>query len=103
MPLSHAIRVELIVAPTRQTLRFATNSARLTATQRARISGALPRVRSSNPIVISGRTDDQGTDAVKEALALARGLAFRDHMLDRHPVLSARIIIYARGRCRAGR
>ena len=50
-------------------------------------------------IRIAGRTDDLGSEALNQSLALARGLAVRDFLLSLDPQLPARISIDARGRC----
>jgi len=85
--------------PLRLTLLFGTNAARLTAEHKARLNEAFHQLQSSDRIVIAGRTDDVGSETVNQALALARGLAVRDHLLDLDPDLPARIAIDARGRC----
>jgi outer membrane protein OmpA-like peptidoglycan-associated protein len=59
----------------------------------------LPRLRHSKRIVVAGRTDDLGSEELNQSLALARGLAVRDYLLDIDPQLPARIAIDARGRC----
>jgi outer membrane protein OmpA-like peptidoglycan-associated protein len=83
----------------RLTLHFRTNAAHLTSAHKAELDRAFSKLRLSDLIVIAGRTDDRGSDASNQALALARGLAVRDHLLDLDPNLPARISIDARGRC----
>jgi outer membrane protein OmpA-like peptidoglycan-associated protein len=83
----------------RLTLLFALGSATLTSEHRARLRSALPDLQSSDRIVVAGRTDDLGSEALNRSLALARGLAVRDYLLDIDPQLPARIAIDARGRC----
>jgi outer membrane protein OmpA-like peptidoglycan-associated protein len=85
--------------PRRLTLQFGTNAARLTLAHKALIDAAFSELRRSDVIVIAGRTDDVGSESANQALALARGLAVRDHLLDLDPNLSARIAIDAKGRC----
>lgn len=86
-------------APRGLTLHFGPNAARLTAGHKALIDAAFSELRHSDLIVIAGRTDDVGSESVNQALALARGLAVRDHLLDLDPNLPARIAIDAKGRC----
>lgn len=86
-------------APHRLTLHFGTNSAVLTAAHKVLLSNAIGEFRRTDRIVIAGRTDDLGSEPLNEALALARALAIRDHLLDLAPDLPARIAIDAKGRC----
>lgn len=81
------------------TLHFGTNSAVLKAAHKALLGNALNDLRRTDRILIAGRTDDLGSGAFNEALALARALAIRDHLLDLAPDLPARIAIDAKGRC----
>jgi outer membrane protein OmpA-like peptidoglycan-associated protein len=83
----------------RLTLLFALGNSALTGEHKARLRDALPRLRRSERIVVAGRTDDLGSEALNQSLALARGLAVRDYLLDIDPQLPARIAIDARGRC----
>ena len=87
------------VAPHTLVLHFGANSAVLTAAHKALLGNALDNLRRTDRIVIAGRTDDMGSEALNEALALARALAIRDHLLDLAPDLPARIAIDAKGRC----
>lgn len=87
------------VAPRKLTLHFGTNSAVLTAAHKFLLSNAIGELRRTDRIVIAGRTDDLGSESLNEALALARALAIRDHLLDLAPDLPARIAIDAKGRC----
>lgn len=86
-------------ATQRLTLLFALGSATLTAEHKGRLRSALPDLQHSDRIVVAGRTDDLGSEALNQSLALARGLAVRDYLLDIDPQLPARIAIDARGRC----
>lgn len=88
-----------VVAPRKLVLHFASTSALLTAAHKTLLSHAVNEVRRTDRIVISGRTDDLGSESLNQALALARALAIRDHLLDLAPDLPARIAIDARGRC----
>lgn len=83
----------------RLTLLFALGNSALTGEHKARLRDALPRLRHSKRIVVAGRTDDLGSEELNQSLALARGLAVRDYLLDIDPQLPARIAIDARGRC----
>jgi outer membrane protein OmpA-like peptidoglycan-associated protein len=84
---------------TTRVLLFDTDSARLTPAHRSALRELLPALRRADRLVIAGRTDDQGSEARNQALALARALAIRDHLLDLMPDLPARIVIDAKGRC----
>jgi len=86
-------------APRKVTLYFGTNNARLTAAHKTLLSNALSELQRTDGILISGRTDDLGSEPLNQALALARALAIRDHLLDLAPDLPARIAIDAKGRC----
>lgn len=89
----------IAAATQRLTLLFALGSATLTAEHKGRLRSALPDLQHSDRIVVAGRTDDLGSEALNQSLALARGLAVRDYLLDIDPQLPARIAIDARGRC----
>lgn len=86
-------------APRGLTLHFGTNSSVLTAAHKVLLSNAIGELRRTDRIVIAGRTDDLGSESLNEALALARALAIRDHLLDLALDLPARIAIDAKGRC----
>jgi outer membrane protein OmpA-like peptidoglycan-associated protein len=90
---------EKLTEPRKVVLNFEANSAQLTVGHKALLTNALDGIRRSDRIVILGRTDSLGSDSFNQALALARGLAVRDHLLDLAPDLPARISIDARGRC----
>lgn len=99
-PLTNALpQVPRATAPRTLFLHFGNNSAVLTAAHKALLGNALDNLRRTDRIVIAGRTDDMGSEALNEALALARALAIRDHLLDLAPDLPARIAIDAKGRC----
>lgn len=83
----------------RITLIFAFGRSTLTAAHKAELRAVLADLRRSSRIVVAGRTDDLGSKAFNQALALARGLAVRDYLLDLDLQLPARIAIDARGRC----
>ena len=83
----------------RLTVLFAFGSAKLSEGDKTQLRSALPRLQRSDHIVVAGRTDDLGSEALNQSLALARGLAVRDHLLDIDPQLPAHIAIDARGRC----
>ncbi|BDI05882.1 OmpA family protein [Sphaerotilus microaerophilus] len=85
--------------PRRLTLLFGSNSADLTAAHRSQLKQALNELRRVDRLVISGRTDDQGSERLNQALAVSRALAIRRHLLALAPDLPARIEIDARGRC----
>ena len=98
-PLAAAPSASAPAAMQRLTLHFALGSATLSGEHKARLRSAMPELRQSDRIVIAGRTDDLGSEALNQSLALARGLAVRDYLLDIEPQLPARIAIDARGRC----
>ena len=85
------------------TLRVVVNfpfaSAALTSTTRATLTASVGHARSSETIIISGRTDVVGDIATNEALALSRALAVRNYLRDVAPDLAATIAIDAKGRC----
>lgn len=83
----------------RVTLIFALGRSTLTAAHKTQLRAVFPDLRRSTRIVVAGRTDDLGSEAFNQALALARGLAVRDYLLDLDLQLPARIAIDARGRC----
>lgn len=80
-------------------LRFALGQSALTGAHKSQLRAALSDLRRSTRIRIAGRTDDLGSEALNQSLALARGLAVRDFLLSIDPQLPARISIDARGRC----
>ncbi len=87
-------------APTRKlTLLFDSNSAELNDAHRGQIQGALGELRRAERLVISGRTDDQGSERLNQALAVSRALSIRRELLRLVPDLPARIEIDAKGRC----
>lgn len=86
-------------APRTLVLHFPSNSALLNETQRARLREALPDFKRTDRIVIAGRTDDLGSEALNQSLAFARALGIRDYLLTLAPDLPARIAIDAKGRC----
>lgn len=83
----------------RLTLHFALGSASLTASHKTVLRSTFAALRRADRVVIAGRTDDLGSEALNQSLALARGLAVRDFLLALDPALPARIAIDARGRC----
>jgi outer membrane protein OmpA-like peptidoglycan-associated protein len=87
------------VAEQRLVLRFALGRSALTGEHKSQLRAALTDLRRSTRIRIAGRTDDLGSEALNQSLALARGLAVRDFLLSLDPQLPARISIDARGRC----
>jgi outer membrane protein OmpA-like peptidoglycan-associated protein len=80
-------------------LHFGTNSALLTAAHKTLLGAAIDELRRTDRIVISGRTDDLGSESLNQTMALARAFAVRDHLLNLAPDLPARIAIDAKGRC----
>lgn len=100
VPSSSPTRVGSPAATLRKlTLQFDSNSADLTDTHRRQLQGALGELRRSERLIISGRTDDQGSERLNQALAVSRALAIRRELLSLAPDLPARIEIDARGRC----
>lgn len=88
-----------VAQPRKLTLLFNSNSAELTAGHRGQLQGALGELRRAERLIISGRTDDQGSERLNQALAVSRALAIRRELLNLAPDLPARIEIDARGRC----
>lgn len=83
----------------RVVVNFPFASAALTSATRATLIASVGHARSSEKIIISGRTDVVGDIATNEALALSRALAVRNYFRDVAPDLAATIAIDAKGRC----
>lgn len=83
----------------RVVVNFPFASATLTAATRATLAASVGQARSSESIVIYGRTDVVGDIATNQALALSRALAVRDYLRDVAPDIAAPIAINAKGRC----
>jgi outer membrane protein OmpA-like peptidoglycan-associated protein len=83
----------------RVVVNFSFASATLTAATRATLAASVGQARSSESIVIYGRTDVVGDIATNQALALSRALAARDYLRDVVPDIAAPIAINAKGRC----
>lgn len=83
----------------RVVVNFPFASAALTSATRATLTASIGHARSSEKIIISGRTDVVGDIATNEALALSRALAVRNYLRDVAPDLAATIAIDAKGRC----
>lgn len=83
----------------RVVVNFPFASAALTSATRATLTASIGHARSSEKIIISGRTDVVGDIATNEALALSRALAVRNYFRDVAPDLAATIAIDAKGRC----
>jgi outer membrane protein OmpA-like peptidoglycan-associated protein len=83
----------------RVVVNFPFASATLTAATRTTLAASVGQARSSESIVIYGRTDVVGDIATNEALALSRALAVRDYLRDVAPDIVAPIAINAKGRC----
>lgn len=96
---SHQASVPPEAAQQRLILRFALGRSALTGEHKSQLRAALSDLRRSTRIRIAGRTDDLGSDALNQSLALARGLAVRDYLLTLDPQLPPPIAIDARGRC----
>lgn len=83
----------------RVVVNFPFASAALTSAARAVLTASVGHARSSEKIIISGRTDVVGDIATNEALALSRALAVRNYFRDVAPDIAATIAIDAKGRC----
>jgi outer membrane protein OmpA-like peptidoglycan-associated protein len=84
----------------RQTaVSFAANSAVLTAQAKRALDRAMPWARQADRIVISGRTDNLGSEHLNQRLAFARALAVREYIRDQIPLVNNVIAIDARGAC----
>jgi outer membrane protein OmpA-like peptidoglycan-associated protein len=83
----------------RVVVNFPFASAALTSVTRATLTASVGHARTSEKIIISGRTDVVGDIATNEALALSRALAVRDYLRDVAPDIAAPIAINAKGRC----
>lgn len=83
----------------RVVVNFPFASADLTPATRVTLTASIGHARSSEKVIISGRTDVVGDIATNEALALSRALAVRDYLRDVAPDLAATFAIDAKGRC----
>lgn len=84
----------------RQTaVNFAANSAVLTAQAKRALDRAMPWARQADRIVISGRTDNLGSEPLNQRLAFERALAVREYIRDQIPLVNNVIAIDARGAC----
>lgn len=83
----------------RVTVHFVFGSAALTDDGKHALRRAIPLARSADRIVINGRTDAAGPDAVNQQLAFARALAVREFIRLQAPDLPHVIAINARGSC----
>lgn len=83
----------------RVVVNFPFASSALTSATRAALAASVGHARSSERIVVSGRTDAVGDTVTNEALALSRALAVRDYLRDIAPDIAAPIAINAKGRC----
>ena len=81
------------------TVQFAFASARLSPAARAQLDDATADVAEAHRVTITGRTDNKGSLALNEDLALARAHAVRDHLLKAHPALSSALKVQAQGAC----
>ena len=80
-------------------VQFGLASAKLSTTAQAQLNDAKSDLRLARRITIFGRTDSTGPLAFNEELALARALAVRDYLHQRHPTLAARLTLKAQGAC----
>lgn len=78
---------------------FPFGSASLTDSAKETLRRALPNARGSDHVVISGRTDNLGSEEVNRKLAQARAFAVRNYIRDAVPDLPRVIDIDAKGRC----
>lgn len=85
--------------PTPVIVHFASGSATLSASGKAVLDQAIPTARQANRIVITGRTDNVGSNRANQALALARARTVRDYLHARLPVRSLTLAIDAQGAC----
>ncbi len=81
------------------TVQFAFGSAWLSPAAQSRLEAAIADIATAHSVTISGRTDSTGSLAVNEALALARALAVRNYLLNKHPALTAALTVQAQGAC----
>ena len=81
------------------TVFFQSGSASLSSKSKAALDQSLSAAHEAKHIVISGRTDDVGADALNQVLALHRATAVRDYLRQHAPSLSTAMEIDAKGRC----
>lgn len=80
-------------------VNFAANSSVLTVQAKHALDRAMPWAREADRIVISGRTDNLGSEPFNQRLAFARALAVREYIRDQIPLVNNVIAIDARGSC----
>lgn len=80
-------------------VHFHSGKASLTEAGRTALRASITLARASERILISGRTDAIGDDAMNETLAFARAMAVRDYLRRQFPDLPNVIAISARGNC----
>lgn len=81
------------------TVEFSAGAAALTARDRMTLWTALPIAKRATRIVIRGRTDDVGTAAINDKLALQRAITVRNYMRQHLAAAGNAIVITSKGAC----
>ncbi|MGZ5172051.1 MAG: OmpA family protein [Burkholderiales bacterium] len=80
-------------------LHFPLSSAKLTTADKAALNKLILNASKANRIVISGRTDNVGSDIANRVLALARANTVRDYLGSKLPLPRDALVVDAKGSC----
>lgn len=78
---------------------FAFGSAQLGAAALGILKQVAAELPAQGPITVAGRTDDTGPAPINDALAQARAVTVRDHLVRARPELEGAITVEAAGKC----
>lgn len=84
---------------TKVVVHFDTNSAVLSDVTRAALDRAAVDAGTADRIVITGRTDNVGSNSINQALALARARTVRDYLRAKLPACGQVFTLEAQGAC----
>ena len=85
--------------PSPLVLYFPLGGAGLTASDKAALNELIPYASKAQRIVIAGRTDNAGSDAANQAVALARANTVRDYLRAKLPAGGDALLVDAQGSC----
>jgi len=85
--------------PSPLVLYFPLGGAGLTASDKAALDELIPYASKAQRIVIAGRTDNAGSDAANQAVALARANTVRDYLRAKLPAGGDALLVDAQGSC----
>ena len=80
-------------------VHFALSRALLTTADKAALNKLIPNASKANRIVVSGRTDNVGSDVANRVVALARATTVRDYLASRLPLPGDALVVDAKGSC----